>query len=179
MVIKPEAYLEHYGTGGMHWGIRRYQNPDGSLTEEGRKRYGTPRKRAKLYTRSLRDVTNKERAIMRNDERQNRKLEKLNNKRKAIELAREMDPNLAELDTRYAKKIDKKVRKRQQKIAFNQQMLDVSKKQVENILSDAMMNQYKIKSKDVTRGKNIVNKILNVSPTTVTEYKVKKTRYST
>jgi hypothetical protein len=33
-------YLEHYGILGMKWGIRRFQNPDGSLTEEGRKRYG-------------------------------------------------------------------------------------------------------------------------------------------
>lgn len=32
--------LKHYGTLGMRWGIRRYQNPDGSLTPEGRIRYG-------------------------------------------------------------------------------------------------------------------------------------------
>ena len=31
-------YLEHYGVLGMKWGIRRYQNSDGSLTAEGRKR---------------------------------------------------------------------------------------------------------------------------------------------
>lgn len=30
--------LFHYGIKGMHWGIRRYQNSDGSLTEEGKKR---------------------------------------------------------------------------------------------------------------------------------------------
>lgn len=30
--------LLHYGTKGMRWGIRRYQNPDGSLTPAGRKR---------------------------------------------------------------------------------------------------------------------------------------------
>lgn len=30
--------LRHYGTKGMRWGIRRYQNPDGSLTPAGRKR---------------------------------------------------------------------------------------------------------------------------------------------
>lgn len=31
--------LYHYGIKGMHWGIRRYQNPDGTLTELGKKHY--------------------------------------------------------------------------------------------------------------------------------------------
>lgn len=31
--------LQHWGIKGMHWGIRRYQNPDGTLTEAGKKRY--------------------------------------------------------------------------------------------------------------------------------------------
>ena len=34
-----DAYLTHHGIKGMKWGIRRYQNPDGTLTEEGKKRY--------------------------------------------------------------------------------------------------------------------------------------------
>lgn len=34
-------YLEHYGILGMKWGVRRYQNPDGSLTALGKSRYGT------------------------------------------------------------------------------------------------------------------------------------------
>lgn len=32
--------LAHHGIKGQHWGIRRYQNPDGSLTPEGRRHWG-------------------------------------------------------------------------------------------------------------------------------------------
>ena len=38
--IKYSNELYHYGVKGQKWGIRRYQNPDGSLTEEGYARYG-------------------------------------------------------------------------------------------------------------------------------------------
>ena len=32
--------LEHHGVKGQKWGVRRYQNADGSLTPAGKKRYG-------------------------------------------------------------------------------------------------------------------------------------------
>ena len=35
-----DSELYHSGVKGMKWGIRRYQNADGTLTEEGRARYG-------------------------------------------------------------------------------------------------------------------------------------------
>lgn len=34
-----DNYIEHHGILGQKWGVRRFQNPDGSLTEAGKKRY--------------------------------------------------------------------------------------------------------------------------------------------
>lgn len=38
-VVELEDHLEHHGILGMKWGVRRYQNKDGSLTAAGRQRY--------------------------------------------------------------------------------------------------------------------------------------------
>lgn len=49
-----EPYMEHSGIKGMHWGIRRYQNPDGSLTPAGRSRYGVgPARKVKTTVGSV------------------------------------------------------------------------------------------------------------------------------
>jgi hypothetical protein len=38
MKLQYESELYHFGIKGMHWGIRRFQNKDGTLTEAGKKR---------------------------------------------------------------------------------------------------------------------------------------------
>ena len=39
-----EQELAHFGIKGMHWGVRRFQQPDGTLTSAGKKRYSADRK---------------------------------------------------------------------------------------------------------------------------------------
>ena len=61
--------LYHHGILGQKWGVRRFQNKDGTLTAEGRKRYSSSEERKKLaikltdeYGRTFkeREKTNKE-----------------------------------------------------------------------------------------------------------------------
>lgn len=39
-MLYESEYLAHYGIKGQKWGMRNYQNEDGSLTEAGKARYG-------------------------------------------------------------------------------------------------------------------------------------------
>ena len=60
-----EPYLMHYGIKGQKWGIRKYQNPDGTLTDAGKARY------LRQETKRLRKEFNESRGhkISRKDER--------------------------------------------------------------------------------------------------------------
>lgn len=48
-------YIIHHGTKGQKWGVRRFQNSDGSLTEAGRARYNkdTQKFRKKSDTKNI------------------------------------------------------------------------------------------------------------------------------
>ena len=57
--------LMHHGIRGQKWGVRRYQNSDGSLTKAGKKRYLTEEnpervQSAKAEAKSFKNMSNEE-----------------------------------------------------------------------------------------------------------------------
>ena len=57
--IRYDSLIEHHGVKGQKWGVRRYQNEDGSLTEEGMKHLG--RMKPDAVRRQMQKAVNKAR----------------------------------------------------------------------------------------------------------------------
>lgn len=78
------GYLIHFGIKGQKWGLRRFQNEDGTLTEEGMRRYGITDSRGQLNpsykvkadyrNRKIADSTFKN--DIRNEKKQNKPISK-------------------------------------------------------------------------------------------------------
>lgn len=66
--------LKHWGIIGMKWGVRRYQNKDGTLTAKGKKRYEKEMEKIKAEKKKLRAV-----------ERDKKKLSKLQAEKDSLE----------------------------------------------------------------------------------------------
>lgn len=81
--------LCHFGIKGMKWGVRRYQNKDGSLTKAGEKRYynkdGTLTKAGKKYYDKEMNNLKAEKKVLANKKRTQAKLDKLNAAKKKVE----------------------------------------------------------------------------------------------
>lgn len=87
-----ENYLAHHGILGQRWGVRRYQNSDGSLTEEGRKRRGILRREsASNSEKSIRNVSSavKDYAAKKHKESQKAKTQRARDIEKAKEKERQ------------------------------------------------------------------------------------------
>ena len=132
--------LMHHGVVGMKWGVRRYQNKDGSLTAAGKKRY--EKEMAKLR---------EEQQTLKKKQATKAKIDKLNAMKEDVERQkRELDG-----DNKLVKKSSpKEVRKSPKEMSYDELQSTVNRMNLE-----ARYDQ--LNPEKVSAGKRFMNKVLN------------------
>ena len=129
--------LRHHGIKGQKWGVRRFQNKDGSLTPAGRKRYDESDGKEKKETTA---------------EDYKAGLKKAQSANKALEGVREL-ANKAD-DVAYAKKL----RKDLSQMTDKELQQAVNRLNMEERYSQVMQQRHKLE-----RGESKVNQFLDVA----------------
>lgn len=140
-----ENELTHWGTKGMRWGVRRYQNKDGTLTPAGKKRYTKEMEKLKA-----------EEKVLKNRQRTQGQLDKLEAKRKEIE----------------ALKSGKSISKSSTKESGKTSVKEMSDDELRKVVNRLMLEQQykKLKPEQISKGKKFVDSIMkNVIAPAATE----------
>lgn len=128
-----ELYLQHHGILGQKWGVRRYQNTDGTLTSEGKARLSSKIKQtvnsdafkegkdgkaspAEKATRSAQDAVNSTSKIV------NKVIDRAEAKKNAAKRAAEED--------RIKNMSDEELRRAVQRLQLEKQLKDLSPKTI-------------------------------------------------
>lgn len=169
-------FLMHFGTKGMKWGVRQFQNEDGTLTQLGRQRYGIKGERGARGV--ARDLNRLDKEIVRSQAKADRY-------RTKFERSYSKKEYRAEKRGESVADKSKKEQKLEAKAKAYQDLANRGKKMTEQIIKNANAKGMSIHSKDFKRqvnvGSNALFNLLALNTTGVgrmdmavgTKYKVK------
>ena len=149
--------ISHHGIKGQKWGERRYQNPDGTLTEEGRKRYSSyaPYK----IQRSLNKIDKHAASIiaLRNEAA----AKSIKYARKGMKYANKHGDS--EKTTKKLTKLDKKIKKQKDSITSLEDIISMYDNAAQSRVNAALEKGYDVTIKNKTRtimsGKNFIESL--------------------
>ena len=149
--------LKHYGVLGMKWGVRRYQNKDGTLTPAGKKRYDRDIRTNLSKKKDSRIDTSKpdpKRWVKEDTERKKRIVDTSSKLVKQMQnIEKETRPRSAKQKMDLSKMTDKELRDR-----INRELLE---KQYNNLFAPEI-------APSISKGRDFAKKTLDVAGTTLT-----------
>lgn len=160
-------YLAHHGVLGQKWGVRRYQNKDGSLTAEGRKRAGL--KPESKFAKRRADAAKKKAA---------KKAEKdLNDKENLKSYLRKHPKQLPRHSTELTREEAEAIIK---DIEFDRKLKDVRDAEVQRTWKKIsnMESNAKTISNALTTSKSIYNSVAEINNLLVDTGKIKGNRWT-
>ena len=141
--------LQHWGIKGMKWGVRRYQNADGSLTPAGIKRY---RNESEAMERELSGATKKSGV-----EEYQTALKSAKSASETVDAARKLKNDADKIND---PKLEKRIRKGTQEMSDQELQKAVQRLNMEDNYTRMMMHR-----EHLEQGESFVNKTLDVSTT--------------
>ena len=141
--------LYHYGVLGMRWGVRRYQNKDGSLTKAGQKR----------YNKEMAKVREKNKALN-NSIKTKAKLEKLDSKKKELKEKEKSFKNGKSASDMVKKDEASTKSKRISDMSDNELRAMVNRMMLEKNSMDLQRQISSLNAQNVSTGRKIVNTVM-------------------